>query len=89
MGYQPIDLMTSEKVNDRRLKVEAEIISSEALILFVAQSLITVESQNSQIIDELKLLNMRIEEAFNTKIKAGDLWVITFKTVQVTDLEQR
>ena len=84
MGYQPIDLMTSEKVNDRRLKVEAEIISSEALILFVAQSLITVESQNSQIIDELKLLNMRIEEAFNTKIKAGDLWVTILRTAPAT-----
>ena len=70
MAYLPIDLMTSELRGDRRLKVSDDSLATviELMMLANAQN----ESQNNLIISELKLLNARFEEAFNTGLEEKD-----------------
>tara|TARA_R110002096_G_scaffold428601_1_gene640516 strand:- start:163 stop:405 length:243 start_codon:yes stop_codon:yes gene_type:complete len=70
----PSDTLTSDKVGERAYKVSLdnqEIVSSlvEALTL----ATLKVESQNTDIIEQLKLLNLRFEEAFDTKMNAEDI----------------
>lgn len=67
----PNDLLTNEKVNDRRLKVSnADDLNTNSI---TAKLLNEVVSTNRQILAQLKLLNARTEEAFNTKIEDIDI----------------
>ena len=73
----PIDLMTSELRNERRLKVEAEILAetggSLELLLLRLISVSSSENQSERILEQLKLLNLRFEETFNTGLNESDL----------------
>ena len=70
MAYLPIDLMTSELRNSRRLKVTDDNLVTVIELMMLAN--VQSESQNNSIINELKLLNARFEEAFNTGLEEKD-----------------
>ncbi len=66
----PEDLLTSDIENERRLKVSsASDIDTNSI---TAQLLSSVVSTNRDVLAQLKLLNARVEEAFNTGIEGKD-----------------
>ena len=67
----PKDLLTSKFEGARSLKVSINEVGE--LLKTLTLALIESESVNHELLSEVKLLNSRIEEAFNTKIQAGDL----------------
>ena len=64
----PSDLLTSDYADKRRLKVD-----DAALIQQVIEASVQASSINREILEQMKLLNARFEEAFNTKLNEGDL----------------
>lgn len=67
------DLLTSEKIGDRKFKVSVENLSEIGKLLTI--SLLKTHEQNDLIIQELKLLNLRFEEMAETKITKDDIEV--------------
>ena len=57
--------------NGTSQKVTIDNISE--LMLILTKAFIESEDQNARILEQLRLMNMRIEEAFNTRINEGDL----------------
>ena len=69
MAYLPFDLMTNDVKDSRRLKVESVVVDLQKQL---AETLITSESTNKMILEQLRLLNNRFEEAFNTGLNEVD-----------------
>ena len=67
----PNDLLTDEVVNERKLKVSNDNDRNTDSI--TASLLNEISVTNKGILSQLILLNARIEEAFNTKIKEMDI----------------
>ena len=67
----PDDLLTSTTEGEREVKVS--LIASDDLALFLAQTLAQSIEQNQEIINQLKLLNIRFEEMANTKLNLEDI----------------
>ena len=62
----PEDLLSSDVEGDRRLKVDADLESQ------LAMSVIEANSLSLALLEQLRLLNNRFEEAFNTGITEAD-----------------
>jgi hypothetical protein len=62
----PDDLLTSKVYGERRIKVDADVE------LQLIKAMIGLESSNSKILEQMKLLNIRFEEAFDTKLTEAD-----------------
>ena len=67
----PDDLLTSQEIDVRRLKVESEL--SEIGLGKASESTNVLLIALSEIRNELKLLNARFEEMANTKINENDI----------------
>ena len=67
----PKDLLSSKIEGERALKVS--ISETAESLKTLALAFIELESINHKMLIELQLLNLRFEEAFNTKIKGTDL----------------
>lgn len=66
----PNDTLTSDIVNERSFKVSIDNLTE--LYQLTAASLVDSNSVNKKILEQLRLLNNRFEEAFNTKISEID-----------------
>ncbi len=66
----PNDILTSDTVNERRLKVEA---SDAGELLKLNAKVDGLQSLFESVNENLELLNARFEEAFNTGISKEDL----------------
>ena len=62
----PEDLLTSKIEGERKLKVDADLAAQ------LAVAFIESESTNAKMLTQLKLLNARFEEAFNTGLEEKD-----------------
>ncbi len=69
--FGPNDLLTSDKIGDRAVKVSLENLSDIERILIEVISRMNDQLENISI--ELKLLNARYEEACETGINEGDI----------------
>ena len=58
----PADMIYTDKNGVRWLRVDADL----------SNALLEIEATNSSMLEQLLLLNTRFEEAFDTRIKAGD-----------------
>lgn len=67
----PDDLLTSEIEGQRQIKVSP--VADEDFEIFFSKLLLEQNTITLKILDQLKLLNVRFEEAFDTKIKDGDI----------------
>lgn len=66
--FGPADLLDSEKIGIRRVKVVTESDGQ-----FMAETLYSIQRTNLQILEQMRLLNARFEESFPTSIRAEDL----------------
>ena len=66
----PNDTLTSDVINERAFKVSIENLSAVGSVL--AARLIEMESMNNEILEQMKLLNNRFEETFNTGLNETD-----------------
>ena len=66
----PNDILTSDTVNERRLKVE---VSDAGELLKLNAKVDGLQSLFESVNENLELLNARLEEAFNTGISKEDL----------------
>ena len=69
-SFGPNDLLTSDKIGERAVKVSIENLG-EVGFLIATQLASLVEAQE-QTLSQLKLLNARTEEAFETNIQEDD-----------------
>lgn len=70
-GGLPSDMVTSEIIGDRKLKVSIENLNQLGDLL--SMSFAKMHEQNTLIINELKLLNLRFEEMANTNLTHRDI----------------
>ena len=69
--FGPNDLLTSDKIGERAVKVSLDNLSDvEGLLV---SSLFGISDTLLEINRQMRLLNTRIEEAFETKIKESDI----------------
>jgi hypothetical protein len=61
----------NEQVGKRYFKVG--LSPDDARSVSIAEALLTINETNKQMLDQLKLLNARIEEAFETRIELEDV----------------
>ena len=73
MAYLPIDLMTSELRNDRRLKVQTEQDPDVEFKTPTYSLLANLLDVNTEILNQLRLLNVRFEEMSETHINEQDI----------------
>jgi len=67
----PDDLLTSEIEGARQIKVSP--VANEDFEIFLSKILLEQNTTSLKILEQLRLLNIRFEEAFETKINEGDL----------------
>lgn len=67
----PEDLLTSKTIGERELKVSLTDANQTTRIMISA--ITKMAEQNLELLNEIKLLNARLESAFETGIKSGDL----------------
>lgn len=67
----PEDLLTNKIEGERKVKVSS--LSDSDTNSIIAALLSQISSSNNDIRDQLKLLNARFEEAFNTRLEGEDI----------------
>ena len=69
--FGPNDLLTSDKIGERAVKVSLDNLSDVEVILL--QALNDVSTSLCNISEQIKLLNARVEEAFETGLTTDDI----------------
>lgn len=69
--FGPNDLLTSDKIGERSVKVS--ITDAQNVDGPLSSLVFDLVASNVAILEQLKLLNARFEETFNTKIEECDL----------------
>lgn len=69
--FGPSDLLDSEVENERAVKVSLNNLTAVEQMLFRALS--DLIDTNGLVLDQMKLMNARIEEAFETRINLEDV----------------
>ena len=67
----PDDLLTTDIEDEREIKVSP--VANEEFEVFFSKILLEQNTISLKILEQLRLLNVRFEEAFDTKIKDGDI----------------
>lgn len=69
--FGPSDLLTSKKIGERAVKVSLDNLTDVELLII--RAIADLSSSICVIADQSRLLNARIEEAFNTGISEEDI----------------
>lgn len=69
--FGPNDLLTSDKIGERAVKVEE--VNPQDELSPIGSLLFDLVSTSASILEQVRLINARFEEALNTKITEADL----------------